>query len=128
MTAEAIIACCERVTARCDRGRVLRGERSKIAGSLLAAGGVVHCRIQVRRENDRVIVRLAGRLAGREVPELLAACIADEPPILELDELVSADAIGLDALLRLEAGGAQLIELPEYIRLKLNVLARERRR
>ena len=47
-------------------------------------------------------MHLAGRLAGKEVPELLEACIADEPPILELDELVSADAVGLDALLRIE--------------------------
>jgi hypothetical protein len=93
----------------------------------LPPGAAVHCRIQVRREKNRVVVHLAGRLAGREVPELLAACTADEPPILELDELVSADAIGLDALLRIEAGGAQLIGLPEYIRLKLNVLARDRR-
>jgi hypothetical protein len=88
----------------------------------------VHCRIQVRRENNRVVVHLAGRLAAKGVPELLEACIADEPPILELDELVSADAVGLDALLRIEEGGGVLGGLPEYIRLKLNVLARERRR
>ena len=106
--------------------------RERNAGRSLARflppGAAVHCRIQLRRENNRVVVRLAGRLAGREVPELLAACIADEPPILELDELVSADAVGLDALLRLETAGAELIGLPEYIRLKLNVLAHERRR
>ena len=88
----------------------------------------VHCQIKVRRENNRVVVHLAGRLAGKEVPELLQACIAERPPILELDELVSADAVGLDALLRIEESGGQLIGLPEYIRLKLNVLARERRR
>lgn len=87
----------------------------------------VHCRIHVRRENDRVVVRLAGRLAGREVPDLFEACTAGAPLILELDELVSADAIGLDALLRIEQGGALLVGLPEYIRLKLNVLADERR-
>ena len=73
-------------------------------------------------------MHLAGRLANQEVPELLAACIADAPPILELDELVSADAVGLDALLRIEEAGGELIGLPEYIRLKLNVLARERPR
>jgi hypothetical protein len=94
----------------------------------LPPGAAVHCRIQLRRENNRVVVHLAGRLAGQEVPELLEACGSGEPPILELDELVSADAIGLDALLRIEEGGALLIGLPEYIRLKLNVLARERRR
>jgi hypothetical protein len=88
----------------------------------------VHCRIEVRHEKNRVVAHLAGRLAGKEVPELLEACIADEPPILELDELVSADAVGLDALLRIEEGGGLLVGMPEYIRLKLNVLARERRR
>ena len=88
----------------------------------------VHCQIDVRRQNNRHVVHLAGRLAGREVAELLHACIADAPPVLELDELVSADAVGLDALLRIEEGGGQLVGLPEYIRLKLNVLARERRR
>jgi hypothetical protein len=103
-------------------------EWPKIAGSLLAAGAAVHCRILVRRDNDRVVVHLAGRLAGREVPEFLEACTSDQPPILELDELVSADAVGLDALVRIEASGAQLIGVPEYIRLKLNVLAGERRR
>lgn len=119
---------------------VSRSRPNVIAGLVAAAIGrrpldrflplrsVVHCRIQVRRENNRVVVHLAGRLAGRGVPELLEACIADEPPILELDELVSADAVGLDALLRIEEGGGQLVEVPEYIRLKLNVLARERRR
>ena len=119
---------------------VTRSRPNVIAGVVAAAkghrpldrflppGAIVHCRIQVRREDNRVVVHLAGRLAGPGVPELLEACIADEPLILELDELVSADAVGLDALLRIEEGGAQLVEVPEYIRLKLNVLARERRR
>ena len=109
-------------------GAVFRRERPKIAGSLLAAPRRVHCRIEVRRQNNRHVVHLAGRLAGKEVPELFEACFADSPPILELDELVSADAVGLDALLRIEEGGGQLVGLPEYIRLKLNVLARERLR
>ena len=103
-------------------------ERPKIAGSLLAAPAAVHCRIEVRRQNNRHVVHLAGRLANQEVPELLEACIADSPPILELEELVSADAVGLDALLRIEERGGQLVGLPEYIRLKLNALARERLR
>jgi hypothetical protein len=87
----------------------------------------VHCRIQIRHENDRVIVHLAGRLGEAEVPDLLEACAAGAgPPILELDELISADAVGMDALLRIEQEGARLVGLPEYIRLKLDTLARER--
>ena len=121
--------------------RAVSGSRPDvIGGTVLDANGrnsrdrflpppaAVHCRIEVRRQDNRHVVHLAGRLANQEVPELLEACIADTPPILELDELVSADAVGLDALLRIEEGGGQLVGLPEYIRLKLNVLARERLR
>jgi hypothetical protein len=109
-------------------GIVLRMNGRRSLARFLPPLAAVHCRIEVRRQDHRHVVHLAGRLAGREVPELLSACIADAPPILELDELVSADAIGLDALLRIEEGGGQLVGLPEYIRLKLNVLARERLR
>jgi hypothetical protein len=119
---------------------VSRSRPNVIAGLAAAVNGrrpldrflpprsAVHCRIQVRREHDGVVVHLAGRLAGKGVPELLEACIAAKPLILELDELVSADAVGLDALLRIEEGGGLLVGTPEYIRLKLNVLASERRR
>ena len=109
-------------------GAVLHANGRRSLDRFLPPVFVVHCRIEVRRQNNRHVVHLAGRLAGREVPELFEACIADSPPILELDELVSADAVGLDALLRIEEGGGQLVGLPEYIRLKLSVLARERRR
>ena len=109
-------------------GRFAEAKGRRSLDRFLPPRSAVHCRIEVRRENNRVVVHLAGRLAGKEVPELLEACIADEPPILELDELVSADAVGLDALLRIEEGGGRLVGRPEYIRLKLNVLARERRR
>jgi len=89
---------------------------------------VVLCRILTRRENDRLVVHLAGRLGEAQVPELLEVCEqSNRPPILELDELVSADGIGIDALLRIEAQGAEFIGIPQYIRLKLDVLARERR-
>jgi hypothetical protein len=89
---------------------------------------VVLCRILTRRENDRLVVHLAGRLGEAHVPELLEVCEqSNGPPILELDELVSADGIGIDALLRIEAHGAELVGMPQYIRLKLDVLARERR-
>ena len=74
-------------------------------------------------------MRLAGRLAEAQVPDLLQACAGprntSQLTILELDELVSADAVGMDALLRVERQGARLVGMPEYIRLKLNVLGRE---
>jgi len=86
----------------------------------------VPCRIEVRRDDDRVVVHLAGRLSEAEVPDLLEACaVGRTPPFLELDELVSADAVGVDALLRIRQKGARLVGLPEYLRLKLETLARE---
>ena len=87
------------------------------------------CRIQFRRDNNRAVVRLAGRLSAEQVPDLLEACgQTDEPPIIELDELVSADAVGIDALHRIERKRAELVGLPEYLRLTLETLTRERRR
>ena len=72
------------------------------------------------------MVHLAGRLDEAHVPILLEACAQALRPIVELDELVSADAVGLDALLYLEQQGARLKGLPEYLRLTLDTLARER--
>ena len=60
------------------------------------------------------------------MPELLEVCEqSNGPPLLELDELLSADGIGMDALRRIEEQGAELVGMPQYIRLKLDVLARE---
>lgn len=72
------------------------------------------------------MVHLAGHLSEAQVPELLASCAQDKGPIVELDELVSADAVGLDALQRIEHQGAQLVGLLEYLRFELDALKRER--
>ncbi|MCM3882023.1 MAG: hypothetical protein ND807_18100 [Vicinamibacterales bacterium] len=65
-------------------------------------------------------MRVVGRLTEAQVPDLLEACAkAGGPALLELDELISADAVGVDTLQRLEQRGAHLIALPEYLRLKL---------
>ncbi len=84
------------------------------------------CRIQLRRESDRLVVHLAGHLSEAQVPELLAACAEANAPLIELDELVSADAVGLDALVRIEQRGAQLDGLLEYLRFELDALSRKR--
>jgi len=68
------------------------------------------------------VVRLAGRLGEVHVPDLLATCAQPAQTVLELDELVSADAVGVDALLRIEQQGARLVGLPQYLRLELDVL------
>jgi hypothetical protein len=91
----------------------------------LRSGIRVLCRIEVRREKATRIVRLAGRLSETHVPDLLAACGPPKHLIVELDDLASADALGMDALLRLQQQGARLVNVPEYLRLKLETLARE---
>ena len=71
-------------------------------------------------------MRLAGHLSEAQVPELLASCAQASGLVLELDELVSADAVGLDALQRIEQQGAQLVGLLEYLRFELDTLKRQR--
>jgi hypothetical protein len=102
--------------------RILRGDRPD---QLLRFVTPVLCRIESRRENARLVVHLAGRLGEAHVPDLLEACGRAPEPIVELDELDSADAVGLDALLRIQQQGGRLVGLPEYLRLKLETLARD---
>ena len=88
----------------------------------------MECRIEVLQEDKHPIVRLAGRLAAAQTGAFLEACAAaGAAPVLDLTDLVSADAVGLDALLRLQAQGARLVGLPEYMRLELEVLVGEGR-
>jgi hypothetical protein len=86
----------------------------------------VDCWIGVVHESDRCVVRLAGRLGEAQIPELLHACA--EPGLLQLDltDLVSADAAGLDALHRVRARGAIFVGVPGYIQLKLDSLSTAR--
>jgi hypothetical protein len=85
----------------------------------------VHCRIWIEREAERLVIHVAGRLSQAEVPELLQACGSSQPTVLDLDEMVSADAVGIDALMRIERSGSRLVGLPHYVRLKMDVLARD---
>jgi hypothetical protein len=93
----------------------------------LLSRGFVVCRIQVQSEEGRAVVRLAGHLSGAQVPDLLAACAdGSRHPRVELDELLSADIVGLDALLRVEERGAVLVGLLEYLQFELDALRRKR--
>jgi hypothetical protein len=79
----------------------------------------------VSHDFGRLVVRLAGRLSEAHVAAFLELCSGHaRPPRIELDELVSADAVGIDALLRVEQRGAELVGLAEYLRFKLDDLAR----
>ena len=77
------------------------------------------CWIGVVKQTDRLVIKLAGRLSAAQVPELLTACGDDTGLELELTDLVSADAAGIEAIQRLRGKGATLVGVPGYIRLKL---------
>lgn len=78
------------------------------------------CWIGVVEELDRRVVRLAGRLAFAQVPDLMRSCEGAAVLQLDLTDLVSADVAGIDALVRLRARGATLVGVPGYIQLKLD--------
>jgi ABC-type transporter Mla MlaB component len=86
----------------------------------LAFHSGVDCWIGVVQQTDRRLVRLAGRLSVEQVPELLEACAEARPIELDLAELVSADAAGIEALQRLRRQGATLVSAPGYLQLKLD--------
>ena len=89
----------------------------------------MQCRIDARRNDQRLILHLAGDLTEEYVPAFLEACASEGARlVIELDELLSADAVGLDALRRVEERGAMLVALPFYLRLKLDKLESPRRR
>lgn len=76
---------------------------------------------------DRRLIRLAGRLAEAQVPELLSAHAGAIHGVqLHLGDLISVDTVGLDALFGLQRAGAQLVEVPTYIQLKLDSLSAKR--
>jgi hypothetical protein len=89
--------------------------------------GVVECWIGVGQEGGRRVVRLAGRFAEAQVPELMQVCAAGAPVCLDLTELVSTDAAGLEALSRVREQGALLTGAPTYIQLRLDSIARKSR-
>jgi hypothetical protein len=74
-------------------------------------------------EDDRRVVRVAGRLGGAHVPELLIACAGGEGPLeINLSELASADSAGIEVLQRVRLKGATLVGTPVYIQLKIDSL------
>ena len=89
-------------------------------GLRLASKHGVDCWIGVVQEVDRRLVRLAGRLSVTQVPELLTVCAEVLPIEIDLSDLVSADASGIEALQRLRARGATLVNAPGYLQLKLD--------
>jgi len=97
-------------------------------GPLLATStAAVECWIGVGHDGDRRVIRLAGRFAEAQVPELMQVCAAGGPISLDLSELVSTDAAGLEALSRIRDRGAIITGAPTYIQLRLDSISRKSR-
>ena len=73
-------------------------------------------------EQDKRVVRVAGYLASAQVPDLVTVCrgAVSNHLVIDLSDLLNADVVGIDTLRRLARDGASLVDVPEYIRLKLN--------
>ena len=78
------------------------------------------CWIGVVVEDDRLVIRLEGRLSVDQVPELLKTWADAEPAELDLAELLSADVGGIEALRRIRDAGTALVGAPGYIRMKID--------
>jgi hypothetical protein len=94
--------------------------RSCHGGFCLATESGVDCWIGVAQETERRLVRLAGRLSVEQVPELLRVCSNALSLQIDLSDLVSADAPGIEALQRLRSQGAILLNAPGYLQMKLD--------
>jgi anti-anti-sigma regulatory factor len=80
----------------------------------------VECRIQVVHQDDGCTVLLAGRLKAAQVHDLRGICATVRGRIrIDLSDLLSADAVGLDALRRLRHDGAELVGVAQYLRRSL---------
>lgn len=94
---------------------------SRACGGSLAAPRGVECLLEIVDSPDLRLIRLVGRLTDAHVPDLLQACAAAGRTVrLELRDLVSIDAAGLDVLRRLRHRGTLLVDAPVYIQLKID--------
>ena len=80
----------------------------------------MECRIDVAYQAGWYVVRVAGRLTDVQVPDLLRVCAALEPLQLDLAQLDSANAVGIEALQRLQKAGAQIVGATHFIQLLLD--------
>ena len=78
-------------------------------------------RIEVRPENTRTTVSVAGRLEGQGVHELLETCNAISGEMaLDLTDFRSADPLGIEAIQGLLREGAKLEGASSFVRLLLD--------
>lgn len=76
----------------------------------------MECRIQVDIGPGACTISLAGHLKAEQVPELRGLCADCGSIRIDLTDLLSADAVGIDALRRLGRGGAEFVGVAQYLR------------
>jgi hypothetical protein len=85
----------------------------------------MECRIEVRQHHAIRTITVAGQLADAHIPDLLQACGAISASLrVDLKDVLSADPIAVEALRRIRDGGAQLVAVPGYIQMKLDLFPR----
>lgn len=82
----------------------------------------VECIITREHVSGQSLIRVSGALAQAHVADLVQACAAPErvSVIVDLADLVSADAVGVHSLRRLRADGVRLTNASQYIQSKLD--------
>jgi hypothetical protein len=76
---------------------------------------------EVVDDGGRTVLRLAGRLDVEQAPELLYLFDETRGAVgLDLTDLLSADAVGLDTLRTLRSRGAGLVGLTPFLGLQLD--------
>ena len=78
------------------------------------------CWIGVIHEADKCLVRVAGTLTRAQVPELVKACSNCGTLVLDLHDVVNADAAGIDAIRGFRNAGATLVGTSGYIQMKID--------
>ena len=83
----------------------------------MGSSNLVTIRVSTTTEGTTTQIRVEGRLADADVPDLRAVCEStDAPWSLDLSGFRSADADGVRALRALLASGAELHGVDPYIR------------
>jgi hypothetical protein len=85
----------------------------------------MECFISVAQCRNPRVVRITGRLSETQVPDLLHVYSTNaEPMNIDLGELMSADAVALEALHQLMTAGVRIVNAPRFIEFALDAMSR----